>query len=115
MLRFVPHDCFSVTNDEKQLDPRVAAQWKLSDEESQALVDKIFLDRLKSSYQVAYNCPDNFSKNNFETDGVREFDSEYKRYLSDLYFDPSDEINLAVPSTAKRGNYFYFNYFKKNL
>ncbi|XP_044579008.1 uncharacterized protein LOC123261478 [Cotesia glomerata] len=102
LLRFVPHDCFAVTNDEKQIDPRVATQWKLSDEESQALVDKIFLDRFKSTYQVAYNCPDNFSKINSEIDGVREFDSEYKRYSNDLYFEPSDEINLAAPPTAKR-------------
>ncbi|KAH0550732.1 hypothetical protein KQX54_020650 [Cotesia glomerata] len=100
--KFVPHDCFAVTNDEKQIDPRVATQWKLSDEESQALVDKIFLDRFKSTYQVAYNCPDNFSKINSEIDGVREFDSEYKRYSNDLYFEPSDEINLAAPPTAKR-------------
>lgn len=56
-FRFLPYDCYTITNDDEQIDPHVAAQWKLSDEESKALIDKIILERLKSSYETAYKYP----------------------------------------------------------
>ncbi|KAK0083270.1 hypothetical protein PV325_009055 [Microctonus aethiopoides] len=112
---FIPHDCYAqnAVQERHQINPHFTILWTLNNSKSKLLCDNYFSDIFHSTYQISYKNPllkktelklteplrllsDTKNKK------IKEYDSEYMRYLNNLYCKSQDNKILTLPSTAKR-------------
>ncbi|XP_043678403.1 uncharacterized protein LOC122633965 isoform X2 [Vespula pensylvanica] len=102
-----------LTEEDWQIDPRLASIPTKFDEAAERLVHKQILDNTRTIYQVSYKDPwsihkeEELKKKDEETEKSKtskeiSFQSELFTYIKKLYFNPHDEKVLAPPTTSKR-------------